>query len=152
MTFLATTFGADSGRRLAYGMVAAPVGLAALGLTVIGRPGRAAALQRRVTGRLLGVPAVPRDRFPYALLSVPLGILGLWLAAMLGPNTVRNLLYGVFAGDGYATAWGGPTLAGAWAVHAVLALALVPVGLWLVRGLTAAPPAATSSASCPRRT
>ena len=53
------------------------------------------------------------------------------------PNTLRNLLYGFVVGDGYRDAWGGPTLAGAWAVHAVLALALVPVGLWLLRGLTA---------------
>lgn len=133
------TFGADSWRRVAYAGVAAPVGLAALGLSVAGRPGRAGELQRRVSGRLLGVPDRPRDRLAgtvgYAVLSIPLGVVGLWLALMLGPNTVRNLLYG-FVVDDYATAWGGPTLAGAWAVHALLALLLVPVGLWLVRGLT----------------
>jgi hypothetical protein len=140
MGFLGTTFGPDSWRRVAYGAVAAPVGLAGLGLVLAGRPGPAAAVQRRVTGRLLGVPGRPRDRWPgtvaYALVSLPLGILGLWLALMLVPNTARNLLYGVFVDD-YATAWGGPTRAGAWAVHAVLALQLVPVGLWLARGLTA---------------
>ena len=70
-------------------------------------------------------------------MSIPLGVLGLWLAFMLGPNTLRNLLYGFVVGDGYTDAWGGPTLAGAWAVHAAIALAAVPVGLWLVRGLTA---------------
>ena len=37
----------------------------------------------------------------------------------------------------YANSWGGPTLAGAWAVHAGLALVtLGPVLLWAVRGLT----------------
>jgi hypothetical protein len=35
----------------------------------------------------------------------------------------------------YATSWGGPTLAGAWAVHAGLALlAIYPVLAWAVRG------------------
>lgn len=140
MGFLRTTFGPDSWRRTAYGVVAAPLGLAALALTLAGRPRSAAAVQRRATGPLLGAPRQPRDRaagtVAYALLSVPLGVVGLWLALMLGPNTVRNLLYG-FVVDDYATAWGGPSLAGAWAVHAAIALALVPVGLWLVRGLTA---------------
>jgi hypothetical protein len=37
----------------------------------------------------------------------------------------------------YHNAWGGPTLAGVWAVHAGLVLvSTVPVLLWTVRGLT----------------
>jgi hypothetical protein len=107
----------------------------------VGRPGRGAALQRRVATRLLGGPAGDRTSLPgsvaYALVTIPLGVIGLWLALLLVPNTIRNLLYGVFPEGDYSHAWGGPTLAGAWAVHAAGALALVPVGIWLVRGLTA---------------
>jgi hypothetical protein len=59
------------------------------------------------------------------------------LVALARPNTVRNLLlYPITDGDDVARAWGGPTLAGAWAVHAALALLLLPVELWLLRGLT----------------
>ena len=140
MDLLHRTFGADSWRRVGYAAVSAPVGLVALLLTPV-RPRRAAELQRRVAGRLLGGPPPGRARVPgsvgYALLSLPLGVLGLWLAFLLVPNTIRNLLYGVFPEGDYSHAWGGPTLAGAWAVHAAGALALVPVGLWLLRGLTA---------------
>lgn len=139
-----TTFGPDTWRRLGYATVTLPVALAALLLTLLGRPARAAVVQRRVADRLLFPPgpgpAGPPDRLPavgYALLSVPFGLVGLWLAAAIGPNTVRNLLYGLVTDGSYAHSWGGPTLAGAWAVHALGALALVPVGLWLVRGLTA---------------
>jgi hypothetical protein len=36
----------------------------------------------------------------------------------------------------YTTSWGGPTLAGAWAVHAGLALVTIyPVLAWAIRGL-----------------
>ena len=137
MGFLRETFGAPSWRRVGYAAVSAPVGLATLAMSAAGRPRRAAAWQRR----LLGLPPGERDRVggtvAYGLVSIPLGIFGLWLALMLVPNTIRNLLYGFVVGDGYTDAWGGPTLAGAWTLPAVLALALVPVGLWLVRGLTA---------------
>src|SRR4051794_10421608 len=141
MDILSRTFGADSWRRVGYAAVSAPVGLAALALTLLCQPSRGAALQRGVALRLLGGPRPGRSHLAgsiaYALASVPLGVLGLWLAFMIGPNTLRNLLYGFVVGDGYTDAWGGPTLAGAWAVHAAVALAVLPVGLWLVRGLTA---------------
>lgn len=141
MEILRTTFGTAAWRRVGYAAVSAPVGLAALALTLIGQPGRAGRLQHRVARALLGGPVSARPHLTgtlaYALLSIPLGVVGLWLAFLLVPNTIRNLLYGFVVGDGYRDAWGGPTLAGAWAVHAALVLALLPVGLWLVRGLTA---------------
>jgi hypothetical protein len=141
MELLRTTFGPASWRRVGYAAVSAPVGLAGLVLTLTGQPGRAARVQQRVARRLLDGPSSVSAGFggplAYALLSIPLGVVGLWLAFLLVPNTIRNLLYGFVVGDGYRDAWGGPTLAGAWALHAAIALALVPVGLWLVRGLTA---------------
>jgi hypothetical protein len=39
--------------------------------------------------------------------------------------------------NNYYTSWGGPTLAGAWVVHAGLALVTIfPVLAWMIRGLT----------------
>jgi hypothetical protein len=137
------TFGVQTWRQVAYGMVSAPVGLAAVALTLVGGHRRAAALQRRPVHSLLGVPSTadagerPLGTLAYAVLSIPFGLVGLWLAMMIGPNTVRILLYGFFDSDGYADAWGGPTLAGAWAVHLVGWLLVLPVALWMVRGLAA---------------
>jgi hypothetical protein len=72
-----------------------------------------------------------------ALLASTLGVVCWLLVALAAPNTVRNvLLYPIIDGTGVIRAWGGPTLAGAWAVHAALALLLLPVELWLLRGLT----------------
>jgi hypothetical protein len=65
-----------------------------------------------------------------------IGVLCWELVALAGPNTVRNvLLYPITDSSEVARAWGGPTLAGAWAVHAALALLLLPVELWMLRGL-----------------
>ena len=139
---LTQTFSADTWRRVAYATVSAPVGLAVLVLSLVGGHRRAAGWQRRVTRRLLDAPSTPDSvdgplrTVGYALLSVPFGLVGLSLVLMVGPNTVRNLLYGVFTDGSYVTSWGGPTLAGAWAVHAALAVLLLPVWLWLVRGVT----------------
>ncbi len=56
------------------------------------------------------------------------------------PNTVRNLAYPPSnPTPDYADAWGRPTLAGAWAVHAAIALALMPVYLLVLRGLVGPP-------------
>jgi hypothetical protein len=72
----------------------------------------------------------------HGLLSALLGLLCWALAALAGPNTLRNvLLYPITDGDDVARAWGGPSLAGAWAVHAALALVILPVELAMLRGL-----------------
>jgi hypothetical protein len=100
--------------------------------------------QRGLAERWLHVrPAPPRGGHRWgrvvlhALLTAMIGALCWLLAALAGPNTVRNvLLYPITDGDDVATAWGGPTLAGAWAVHAAGALLLLPLELWLLRALT----------------
>lgn len=140
---LAQTFGAPMWRSVMYGLLSLPAGIASLLLTLIGAHQAAARLQRGLADRWLHRSPAPHggDRWgrvvTQALLTAMLGVLCWLLVALAGPNTVRNvLLYPLTDGDEVARAWGGPTLAGAWAVHAALALLLLPVALWLLRGLT----------------
>jgi hypothetical protein len=140
----AEMFGAPMWRSLVYGLLSLPAGIASLLLALAGAHQAAARLQRGLADRWLrcALPRPPSGSrwgrvVTQALLTSMLGV-GCWLlVALAGPNTVRNvLLYPITDGDEVARAWGGPTLAGAWAVHAALALLLLPVELWLLRGLT----------------
>lgn len=59
-------------------------------------------------------------------------LLGLFVLAAL-----RGLLYGLVDDGPYTDSWGGPTLAGAWATHALVALPLLAATGFGVRGLAA---------------
>jgi hypothetical protein len=139
----AETFGVPMWRSVVYGMVSLPAGIASLLGALVGAHRAAARLQRGLADRWLRRALTPPqggDRWGrvvlQALLASTLGVVCWLLVALAGPNTVRNvLLYPITDGDAVARAWGGPTLAGAWAVHAALALLLLPVELWLLRGL-----------------
>jgi hypothetical protein len=139
----AETFGARMWRSVGYGVLSLPAGIASLLLALGGGHRAAARLQRGLAGRWLRRALAPPqggDRWGrvilQALLTSTLGVVCWLLVALAGPNTVRNvLLYPITDGAEVARAWGGPTLAGAWAVHAALALLLLPVELWLLRGL-----------------
>ncbi|WNM41733.1 hypothetical protein RMN56_10495 [Micromonospora halotolerans] len=122
------TYGAESRRRLAASVVAVPRALGALD-GAARRPGRLRGLGR-------------------ALLALPVAVASTALTAVLAYLVLINVLaYPIrpWLGLGeqigtawYAHAWGGPTLAGAWATHAALVLLLVvPPMVWAVRGLTA---------------
>jgi len=116
-----------------------PVGLVAVVLLPAGQGGRAARLQARVS-RLSGwTGARAAGR---ALVGLPLDVAAFVVVAYSAFNTVRNLGYPIwYAASDYHQAWGGPTLAGVWAVHAFGWLAcLVVVGLlvrWIGRGQAA---------------
>jgi hypothetical protein len=61
--------------------------------------------------------------------------LGLWtwfVAFLVVVGFLRGPLYGFVVPGPYDDAWGGPTLAGAWAVHAVVwvGVAVVALGMW----------------------
>ncbi|MGY0003438.1 hypothetical protein [Micromonospora sp. I033] len=121
-------YGAESRRRVAWSVVAVPRAVGALGRAPR-RPGRLRALG----GALLALPVAVASTALTAVLAflVLINVLAYpfrpWLG--LGEQT---------ANAWYADAWGGPTLAGAWATHAALVLLLVvPPLIWAVRGLTA---------------
>ncbi|WP_194833359.1 hypothetical protein [Nocardia sp. XZ_19_369] len=96
----------------------------------------------RVPRRLLGEPITPRDRLAvratvHRVLSGALGLVTWFLAFLAVLAAVRGVLYPLVASDDYGNSWGGPTLAGAWAVHALLGLGLLPVCLLLLTALGA---------------
>ncbi|MFC9660096.1 hypothetical protein ACFVJ5_07655 [Nocardia sp. NPDC127606] len=61
-----------------------------------------------------------------SVLSGGVGLLGWFLAMLSVLVLVRGLAYPLVAADGYETSWGGPTLAGAWLVHAALGALIAP--------------------------
>lgn len=70
-------------------------------------------------------------------LTLPINVVAFALSVFILGNTARNLTYGVWYGPSdYHEAWGGPTLAGAWAVHAIGGLLFLYAGLWLIRGVS----------------
>jgi hypothetical protein len=65
-----------------------------------------------------------------------LGLVAWFLVLMLGLAVVRGLFYGfVEHGPVGPGTWGGPTHAGAWAVHAAVAVPLILVLPFVFRGL-----------------
>ncbi|MFG2987181.1 hypothetical protein ACGFYQ_39075 [Streptomyces sp. NPDC048258] len=117
--------------------LALPVGLAAVVLTLSGQSRRAARWQSRIAGgqgwtggRVLG----------RAVLGLPLDVAAFALVGYALFNSVRNFGYPLwYFGADYHQAWGGPTMAGVWAVHAggwfvCLAVLLHWPVRWLARG------------------
>jgi hypothetical protein len=140
-------------RRAVYALVALPLGVWCLGLLLAGRTARAASLRlgalRRWAGTAAGSP--PRRRWTaFSLASLPVDLVVFVVAAYLWLLLPMNLLYplrlAVFD-ESAEDSWGGPTMAGAWAVHAVggtlvflvaglpIAVALVWLQSRLARGL-----------------
>ncbi|OPC80100.1 hypothetical protein B4N89_03265 [Embleya scabrispora] len=145
---------AEAARRSAYAFLALPLGLIGIVLTLGGRSSRAARLQLAAARRFLdphtggehhsgattdrgaAVPGAVRV-LRHAVLDTALGVPMPALAAYAYGNTIRNLTYPIWYGDSdYHDAWGGPSLAGVWAVHAVGGLAFFAVCLCLIQGLT----------------
>ncbi len=114
-------------RRAVYGVVALPLGLWCLALLVAGRVQAAAGLRLRALRRLAGTEpaaAPPADRrrwLTFSLLALPLDTLAFVVLGYAWLLLPMNLLYPLrlaLFDETAADAWGGPTTAGAWAVHA----------------------------------
>jgi len=131
-------------RRAVYALVALPLGAWCLGLLLAGRTARAASLRRGALRRWAGSSAGSPSRrrwTAYSVVSLPVDLAVFAAAAYLWLLLPMNLLYPLRLAvyDESATdSWGGPTMAGAWAVHAAggtLAFLVVglPVAALLVR-------------------
>lgn len=127
-------FGSPLWRRSAYALAALPAGLASL---------TGARVQPALACRLLDVPSARPGRFRtilHAVLSLPLGVLSLVAAAYGWAIVVLNLLYParwlIGMGGSLKDSWGGPTLAGAWAVHAAGGLVMLLLMPALMQGIT----------------
>lgn len=135
-------FSADTWRRTLYAVVALPVAVVCVPLTVVGGSAAATRLQEGLASRLLELRVnAPRHRgvdgrvLGHALLSLPLGVVSLVLAVYLWLLVIGNVAYPLRGGD-LSTAWGGPSLAGAWAVHGAGGLAFLFVTPWIIKGVT----------------
>ena len=145
LPFTATTW-----RRTAYVLVATPVALFGV-VAAVARRGRSAhALHHRLLDRWLGPSAAPaRDPAAvgpvhrgarvalFGMLSLPLNVGALVVTVYGWSIPPMNLFYPLRAGEPpLDDAWGGPSLAGAWAVHALGGVPFAFVTAFAVWGLT----------------
>ncbi|MDT2005976.1 hypothetical protein FXW78_16765 [Rhodococcus opacus] len=133
-------FTTDSARRALFALRAFPAGAIALGATATGRHHWAARWQRDAADR--GGFQQVGERPPswvrvltHSVLSLLVGTVAWFLAFLSLIAAFRGLFYGLITDGSYEHSWGGPTLAGAWLVHLVLGLLLVPVVLCLLRAV-----------------
>ncbi|GAA4594207.1 hypothetical protein BJY16_001248 [Actinoplanes octamycinicus] len=116
------------------------VSAASLGLAVLGRPATAARLAtgwQSWIGPPAGLPGRFRPAAANALVGLLLGVLALIPLGLVLVFVVRGIGYGWVDPGPYDTAWGGPTLAGAWTVHFLVGAALAAVGLAGLAGIAA---------------
>ncbi len=71
----------------------------------------------------------------HSVLSGIVGLLSWFLAFLAVLGFTRGALYPLIADHDYQNSWGGPTLAGAWAVHALLGVGLFPLWVLLLAGI-----------------
>ncbi|MCP2276021.1 hypothetical protein APR11_000696 [Nocardia amikacinitolerans] len=100
------------------------------------------AVRMRVPRRRLREPIRRRGITPvrvviHSALSAGVGLLAWFLGLLATIAFVRGVGYPLVAANDYENSWGGPTLAGAWAVHAALGVGLLPVWLAMLAGLGA---------------
>lgn len=139
-TILRAPFTADTWKRVGYIALALPVGILCLPIALVGGP--AGRIQRGLAERLLGVDAEgPRRAGPFALahglVSLPINLVALTVTFYFWTVVAINLGFPLRPDNDPTQSWGGPTLAGAWAVHAIGGgvpfLFLTP---WVVKGFT----------------
>lgn len=134
--FLRYPFTADPWWRTVEVLVHPFGSLAALGLVVLGRR-RAAHHALQWPAQSPGATASAGRLLARGLLGVVLGSLAAAVAAYAWLVVLVNLGYPLRPdSDDLSNAWGGPTMAGAWAVHGAAALAFVWIVPWIVRALS----------------
>lgn len=130
-------------RRAVYALVALPVALCCLVAAAAGRGGAATRVRLGSLRRLAGVhlDAAPDTGrlVRHLLLSLPADVVAFAVAGYLWLLLPMNLLYPLRLAvydESARDSWGGPTLAGAWAVHAAGGVAsFVVLGLPIAAGL-----------------
>jgi len=141
----AKPFSAGTWRRTVYVLLALPASLAFLPLALLGGYRAVARWQSALTHRWLvpctGEPAA-RDTagrvIVHAVLGLPLNLASVVLTGYLWLLVPINVAYPLRPGtmDTYQHSWGGPSLAGAWALHAAGGVAALFLTPWVVQGLT----------------
>ena len=119
---LRAPFTADTWKRVGYIGLAFPVGILCVPIALVGGP--AGRIQRVLAERLLGVDADGPERtgplaLAHALISLPINLVALTVTFYFWTVVAINLGFPLRPDNDPTQSWGGPTLAGAWAVHAV---------------------------------
>jgi hypothetical protein len=131
---------------VAYDAVLAPVGVQTLADAMLGEPQTAGRRWRRLAAYRLGwrdlVGAGRADEptagvvFGYGLLSAVLGLMSWFLMLLAVMAVVRGPFWGfVDHGPVEPGTWGGPTRAGAWTAHGLIAVPCVVAFLFALRGI-----------------
>lgn len=129
-------------RSIGYAVALVPVSLLAIGRSLLGRADGVHRTWRRLA-RFQGSPDPIRLRRPgivgallSGLMSLALGLLGWFLVMILVIAVVRGPFFGFVEDGPFGPAtWGGPTMAGAWAVHAGVAVPVIVALPFVLRGL-----------------
>jgi hypothetical protein len=129
-------------RRAVYALAALPVALCCLGLIVIGRGGAAVSVRLRslrLAGLTISAAPTTGRLTSHVVLSLPIDVVAFAVAGYVWLLLPMNLLYPVRLAvydESPVGSWGGPTMAGAWAVHAAGGLLIfIVIGLPLIAGL-----------------
>ncbi|MCX5382616.1 sensor domain-containing protein [Streptomyces sp. NBC_00083] len=141
--FLREPFRAATWLRFAYLLLALPVGIVCLPIALVGGP--AGRIQRGLARRLLGVEVADPDRggrtgllaLAHAVISLPLNLIALTVSGYFWTVVLMNLAYPLRPGGDPTDAWGGPTMAGAWAVHGIGGgVSFLLITPWVMKGFT----------------
>lgn len=134
-------------RSLAYDALLAPVSAQTLADAMLGEPEAAGRRWRRLADFRLGnragaqvpAPAASTGRvFGYGLISAVLGLASWFLLMLVVTAVVRGPFWGfVDHGPIEPGTWGGPTRAGAWTAHGLIAVPCVVAFLFALRGIAA---------------
>jgi hypothetical protein len=130
------------GRSIAYDVALVPVSVVAMANSVLGRADtvhqswrKLAHFQHSAEPIRLRRPGAVTSFF-HGFVSFVLGLLGWFLLMLLVTCVVRGPFYGLVESGPYGPGtWGGPTRAGAWAVHAAIAVPLILLLPFVLRGL-----------------
>lgn len=130
-------------RSMVYDALLLPVGVLTMADAILGEQETAVRRWRRLGAYRLGTAGTPRTLttgqvFGYGLLSAVLGLASLFVMLLLVLAVVRGPFWGlVETGPVQPGTWGGPTRAGAWAAHALIALPCIFAFLFALRGIAA---------------
>ncbi|MFF0266931.1 hypothetical protein [Kribbella sp. NPDC004536] len=129
-------------RSLVYDVLLVPVGVLTLADAVLGEPETAARRWRRLgeyrVGRSEVRPMTTARTFGYGLLSAVLGLASLFVLFLTVLAVIRGPFWGfVEHGAVEPGTWGGPSRAGAWLAHGLIALPCIVAFVFVLRGIAA---------------
>lgn len=126
-----STFPVRLVRSIGYDVRLVIVGIQTMADGVLGEDRTEPERQKHLKAEDEVIPVRPGVVFGHGLVTAVLGVVSWFLVLLLGMAVIRGAFYGLVTDGPYgAGTWGGPTKAGAWAVHAAVSVPII-VGLLL---------------------